>query len=295
MNVLEHYNKEHLHLSDPFSLDDDTYFSKFSYNKMPFIIKTNKVCYLKNSNKNSNNFIHISLTSKDYLIWFETFYKDCIQLFYEKSSDWFEDPLSLSDIEFSFINPLKSNIKDNCFDVQCITDDNRLNVIDSNENVHNLENIKDSRVVPTFHIRGVKFNNKYFTFEIELNNLYIILDDNSSNLSEPLTNDNPVTVHVPPNITQSNDSNELNNSNVINDSNEINESNESNEINEFELPLNDLENSKMELNENNFLKIYEIVNTKIKDNLVENLRNIFIQKKIKKDIDLTEMIDDEDI
>ena len=87
MNVLDHYNKSQLVLSDPLALDEDTYFCKFSYNNMPFMIKTNKVCYLKGSNKNSNNYIHVSLTSKDYLVWFEKFYKECIQLFFEKKCD----------------------------------------------------------------------------------------------------------------------------------------------------------------------------------------------------------------
>jgi hypothetical protein len=38
-----------------------------------------------------------------------------------------------------------------------------------------------------------------------------------------------------------------------------------------------------------------MINTKVKDNIVEHLRNIFIEKKIKKEVDLTEMVDDEDI
>jgi hypothetical protein len=73
MNVLEHYNKSNLLLSDPYTLDDDTYFCKFSYNNMPLVIKTNKICYIKGENK--NKFINVSLTSQEYLIWFETFFQ----------------------------------------------------------------------------------------------------------------------------------------------------------------------------------------------------------------------------
>jgi hypothetical protein len=183
MNILENYDISKIKISEPYNIDDDNYFCKFSYNNMPFMIKTNKICYLKPRQKNSNNYINISLTSPDYLLWFENFYKECIHLVFNKSDDWFEEKLSFSDIEFSFINPLKSNIKDACFDIQCITDENRLHIVDTNNNVLNLDNIVESKVIPTFHIKGVKFNSKHFLFEIELNNLYIILEDN---LEEPI-------------------------------------------------------------------------------------------------------------
>ena len=37
MNILEHYDVNKLKLSDPYNIDDDTFFCKFSYNNMPFI------------------------------------------------------------------------------------------------------------------------------------------------------------------------------------------------------------------------------------------------------------------
>ena len=77
MNVLDHYNKSQLILSDPLTLDEDTYFCKLSYNNMPFVIKTSKICYVKGNN---NKYINVSLTSNDYLVWFETFYQECIQI-----------------------------------------------------------------------------------------------------------------------------------------------------------------------------------------------------------------------
>jgi len=265
MNVLDHYNKTQLVLSDPLTLDEDTYFCKFSYNNMPFVIKTSKICYIKGVN---NKFINVSLTSKDYLVWFETFYNDCIQKFYEKSTDWFEDPIELNDLEFSFINPLKSNIRDNCFDVQCIIDSNRLNINDSNDNMLSLDKISESKVVPTFHIKGIKFNSKHFMFEIELVNVLVILDKPESEEKEDDTN-----LEIIQKVE-----------NVVD-----------NDIDEVNIKTDNLEDSKISLDENNFLKVYEMINRRVKDNIVEHLRNIFIEKKIKKEVDLTEMVDDEDI
>ena len=270
MNVLDHYNKSNLLLSDPYTIDDDTYFCKFSYNSMPFVVKTNKVCYVKEHNK--NKFINVSVTSQDYLIWFETLYTDCIQMFYEKSQDWFEEPLELNDIEFSFVNPLKSNIRYNCFDIQCIIDSNRLNVNDSNENIHSLDNVKDSKVIPTFHIKGIKFNSKHFMFEIELVNLYIILDAAMDKESKPVESTSNLEVIQ-----------KVNNVDTL-----------ETEFSEVNIKTDNLEDSKIVIDENKFYKIYEIVNNKIKENMVEHLRNLFLQKKIKNEIDLTEMVDDED-
>ena len=68
-----------------------------------------------------------------------------------------------------------------------------------------------------------------------------------------------------------------------------------NDLNEVNIKSDHLEDSAINLDENKFFRVYEMINNKIKDNLVEHLRNIFIEKKIKKEVDLTEMVDDEDI
>jgi hypothetical protein len=238
MNVLDHYNKNQLSISDPLTIDDDTYFCKFGYNNMPFVIKTSKICYVKNA---TTKFINVSLTSKDYLVWFETFYKDCIQMFYEKSDDWFEDPIELNELEFSFINPLKSNIKDSCFDVQCIIDPNRLNINDSNENIRNLDNINESKVIPTFHIKGIKFNSKHFMFEIELVNLYVILDEEP--LPTPQLNPQPVSEENAEIIKRVEQIEKLENVVLENDLNEVN------------IKSDHLEDSAINLDENKFFRV----------------------------------------
>ena len=42
MNVLEFYKPENVEIGEPLELEDDNYFCKISYNKCPFILKTNK-------------------------------------------------------------------------------------------------------------------------------------------------------------------------------------------------------------------------------------------------------------
>ena len=304
MNILEHYDVNKLKLSDPYNIDDDTFFCKFSYNNMPFVIKTNKICYLKKRQQNTNNYIYISLTSPDYLLWFETFYKDCINLFYKNSEAWFEEKLTYSDVEFSFINPLKSNIKESCFDIRCITDENRLHIIDSNENVRDLNNIDDTKVIPTFHIKGIKFNDKYFMFEIEVNNLYIILEENTETKSEPETlvnNSNEVIAKVDP-LPVIETPTLIDPPSVIEQPTLVIETPtptiepivEDSTLNEHKLNIDNLEEYPINIDKNDFLKIYEIINNRIKTDIQKQLRNMFIHKTIKNEVDLFEMIDDEE-
>ena len=285
MNILEHYTSDKLKINEPVNIDDDTYFCKFNYNNMPFIIKTNKVCYIKSRQTNSK-FINVSLTSPEYLLWFENFYNYCTDYIFNNNEAWFEEPFTKNEIEYAFINPLKSNIKDSCFDVQCLIDENRLHVIDSNENVTNLDIINNSKVIPSFHIKGIKFNNKYFMFDIELSNLYIILDNELPKLEESNNSkENNVLVN---NVLENNVV-----ENIEKNSKDL-ENNLTDEMNEYNIEINNLENSEININNKEFYNIYELINNKIKNNIINNLRTIFINKKIKNNIDLDEMFEDEE-
>jgi PBP1b-binding outer membrane lipoprotein LpoB len=65
-------------------------------------------------------------------------------------------------------------------------------------------------------------------------------------------------------------------------------------LNEYTITTDNLENTNINIDNNEFFKVYNIINTRIKDDTIKHLRDIFIQKKIRNDIDLNEMIDDED-
>jgi hypothetical protein len=351
MNVLDNYKEDLLNLGDPYEIDDDTYFCKFNYNNMPFMVKTNKICVFKKIKKNKDNYVNISITSKDYLVWFETFYTWCVQTFHERSEDWFEEPLTLSDVEFSFINPLKSNIKDNCFDIQCSTDENRLHIVDTEDNVNSLDSLKDCNIIPTFHIKGVKFNNKHFSLDIEVNNILVILEDLDNETTQMPLNTVPHKVsNTEPILTQLTETNEITESTQSNETTESTKSTQSSEstqstkstqssqstdtqrqstqstqssqstdtqrqptqyqssetnlenveinknqdeLNEVSIPTDDLEEMSMDIESNGFYEIYELLDEKIKDNIIQNLQKLFNKKKIKINMDLTDIFDEE--
>jgi hypothetical protein len=283
MNVIDHYDSTKINIGNAVELDDDNYFCKLTYNNSPLVIKTNRLCYYRKRPglyKSSDDYIHVSITSKDYLVWFEQFYHDSINIFQKASVDWFEEPLTITDIECCFINPLKSNIKNNCFDVLCSIDESRIIIVDSNENIKNLEELEDSNIIPTFHIKGIKFNSKHFLFDIELNNLYIVSDNelNSETVEEPQIQEPEIQK---PEIKQE-----------IKELKE--ELRENEDLNEYDMNVDDLEETDLQLEELGIYEVYETINTKIKENMMQNIRNILISKKIKTKLDLAEMVDDEE-
>ena len=289
MNVIDHYDSTKINIGNAVELDDDNYFCKLTYNNSPLVIKTNRLCYYRKRPglyKSSDDYIHVSITSKDYLVWFEQFYHDSINIFQKASVDWFEDPLTITDIECCFINPLKSNIKNNCFDVLCSIDESRLIIVDSNENMKNLEGLEDSNIIPTFHIKGIKFNSKHFLFDIELNNLYIVSD---TELNSDETVEEPQIQE--PQIKEP----EIQNPEIKQEIKELKEELRDNEeLNEYEMKVDNLEETDLQLEELGIYEVYELINTKIKENMMQNIRNILISKKIKTKLDLAEMVDDEE-
>lgn len=294
MNVLEHYNKEKINLGVASQIDDDTYFCRLTYNNAPFVIKTNKVCFYRKRTtqyKTSDNYINISLTSKEYLEWFDQFYNEMIEIFHKSSEDWFEDPLTLSDVEFCFINPLKSNIKNNCFDIACAIDEDRIIIVDTKDRMIQLSQLEDSSVIPSFHIKGIKFNNKHFIFEIELIHLCIILPEEETIIKENTEVMNTLEEKLEEKLEDIKlENNDLNISSKIEKVSET----EDLTLKEIDIDTENLDEAELDIEETGIYKVYDFINEKIKENMIEHIRKVFINKKIKTKLDFYEMVDDED-
>jgi len=140
--MYETYDPKEIHVFDP-EEHEDQHFSKFTYAKEPFIVKPCIPCLYKPG--------HLYIPDASLLEWFDRFYQDSIRIFHEASKDWFEDPLTLQEVETSFLSPLKASIKDG-FEVVCSGCP-----LDGPER----------QVHPSFHIKGVQFNSKHFFLVID--------------------------------------------------------------------------------------------------------------------------------
>lgn len=177
--MYETYDPKEIHVFDP-EEHEDQHFSKFTYAKQPLIVKPGIACLYKPG--------HLYIPDRSLLEWFDRFYQDSIRIFHEASKDWFEDPLTLQEVETSFLSPLKASIKDG-FEVVST-------VVGSGG---------ERQVYPTFHIKGVQFNSKHFFLVIEAT-----LEDICEDMSEV---SNEVSNHVSNDVSNdtmdSNDSNDL--------------------------------------------------------------------------------------
>jgi hypothetical protein len=156
--------------------------------------------------------------------------------------DWFEEPMTHHEFECSFINPLKSNIKQQCFDIMCKIDEDQLKSGPLNE-------LEDLEVFPTFHVKGIRFNTKHFMFDIELTQLDRL---------------KPV------------------------------EPEDTDTIEEYCPSVEDLEETELDLEEESIYDIYDTLNEHIKEDMVENIRKLFLQKNLNLKLNLAEVVDDEE-
>jgi hypothetical protein len=246
MNVLDQYEVDRLTIGNAIDMEDDHYFCKMEYDQKPFLIRTDHSCIYRKKTDPSSHYVYVSLTNKSYLEWFEEFYKGIITQFHTQSMDWFEEPMTHHEFECSFINPLKSNIKQQCFDIMCKIDDAKLKREGIEGSLHELEDIE---VFPTFHVKGIRFNTKHFMFDIELTQLDRL---------------KPV------------------------------EPEDTDTIEEYCPSVEDLEETELDLEEESIYDIYDTLNQHIKEDMVENIRKLFLQKNLILKLNLAEVVDDEE-
>jgi hypothetical protein len=249
MNVLDQYEAERLTIGNAIDMEDDHYFCKMEYDQKPFLIRTDHSCIYRKKTDPSSHYVYVSLTNKSYLEWFEEFYKGIISKFHTQSMDWFEEPMTHHEFECSFINPLKSNIKQQCFDIMCKIDEDKLKREGIEGSLHELEDIE---VFPTFHVKGIRFNTKHFMFDIELTQL-----DRLKPVVKP-------------------------------------EDTDTDTIEEYCPSVEDLEETELDLEEESIYDIYDTLNEHIKEDMVENIRKLFLQKNLILKLNLAEVVDDEE-
>ena len=307
MNILDHYDENNLHIHEPETFDNENYFCKLDYDKKPFIIQTNHICYnFKNILENN---IYISIGSPEYALWIEQLYHKCIDIIYDKNKEWFDEPLEHQDIENSFLSPIKSNIKLNCYDVKCNIEENECVILDNNGKCIEKNDLFKSKIIPTIHIKGIQFNSKNFEFDMnvkyitsygkyeeneeineESNNKYTnesheeVIEENNEIVNNNSLEENEITLNEEDNKDTNEEDNE--------DTNDL-DNEDTNDLEEFEiLPEDDkpiyLNNHKT------FAMIYELATNKIDEDIREHITQFLTNKKIKINLDLEELFQTND-
>lgn len=196
------FNYNNLRLADPISVQGGSYFTKITNNQYPLYVQTPKCMTLKGFIKSGKK-IHSDLVFNNnddvFIQWLVDLESKCEDLLYQKSSDWFQSPLELDDIQNAFNSCVKiqktgnyilrTNVK-----LNSLTQDPLIKIYNESENVLSMEDvIPDTNIIVILEIKGVKFTSKNFQLEAEMKQVMVLNKDLFENcLIRPTTN--PVVI-----------------------------------------------------------------------------------------------------
>lgn len=173
----ELFNFDNITLAQPTAVQGGAYFTKILYNNKSLYIQSPK-CVSKQGIIKHGKKMYIDLLfnhcDESIIQWFINLENICQKRIYEKSNDWFQNPLELTDIESAFNSPIKvyksckyyllrSNIKTNYLNGNPI-----IKIFNENEENMNIDDINaETNLISILEIQGIKFTTRNFQFEIE--------------------------------------------------------------------------------------------------------------------------------
>jgi len=174
----ENFNFEKITLGQPNAIQGGAYFTKILYNNKSLYIQCPKCVSKQGIIKNGKKmYIELLFNHSDESIiqWFINLESTCQKRIYDKSNEWFQNPLELTDIESAFSSPIKvyksckyyllrSNIKTNYLNGNPI-----IKIFNENEENMNVEDINaETNFISILEIQGIKFTTRNFQIEVEV-------------------------------------------------------------------------------------------------------------------------------
>jgi len=164
------------------SQSEDGQFSKLVYNNSPIIIQTpislTKQGVIKHGKKLVCDLMFKSIET-EFLNWFEQLETSVHTMLFNKGSEWFEQKLELVDIENLFSTPVKI-FKSGKYYLLRANLKETIKVFKENNNIFDLtysDITSESNIISILEIKGVKYTNKDFQFDIEIKQMMIVQPD----------------------------------------------------------------------------------------------------------------------
>lgn len=173
----ENFNFENITLGQPNAIQGGAYFTKILYNNKSLYIQCPKCVSKQGIVKNGKKmYVDLLFNNSDESIvqWFINLEATCQKRIFDKSNEWFQNPLELSDIESAFSSPIKvyksckyyllrSNIKTNYLNGNPI-----IKIFNENEENINVEDVNaETNFISILEIQGIKFTTRNFQIEVE--------------------------------------------------------------------------------------------------------------------------------
>lgn len=174
----ENFKFDNITLGQPNAIQGGAYFTKILCNNKSLYIQCPKCVSKQGIIKNGKKmYVDLLFNHSDESIiqWFINLESTCQKRIFDKSNEWFQNPLELTDIESAFSSPIKvyksckyyllrSNIKTNYLNGNPI-----IKIFNENEENINVEDINaETNFISILEIQGIRFTTRNFQIEVEV-------------------------------------------------------------------------------------------------------------------------------
>jgi hypothetical protein len=189
-NIIEpsyNFDFSKLTLAQPTAIQGGAHFTKLLMTGKQLYIQSPK-CTTRQGFIKTGKKIHCDLmfnnNDEEFIHWIESLETKCQELLLHKSTEWFQSPLEMTDIEAAFNSPLKvyksgkfylvrTNVK-----VNTLTGQPLIKIYNENEEPVQMEDINtETNVISILEIQGIKFTSRNFQIDIEVKQVMLLNKD----------------------------------------------------------------------------------------------------------------------
>ena len=189
-NIIEpsyNFDFSKLSLAQPVAIQGGAHFTKLLMTGKQLYIQSPK-CTTRQGFIKTGKKIHCDLmfnnNDEEFINWIESLETKCQELLLHKSSEWFQSPLEMTDIEAAFNSPLKvyksgkfylvrTNVK-----VNSLTGQPLIKIYNENEEPVQMEDINtETNIISILEIQGIKFTSRNFQIDIEVKQVMLLNKD----------------------------------------------------------------------------------------------------------------------
>jgi hypothetical protein len=189
-NIIEpsyNFDFSKLSLAQPVAIQGGAHFTKLLMQGKQLYIQSPK-CTTRQGFIKTGKKIHCDLmfnnNDEEFINWIESLETKCQELLLHKSTEWFQSPLEMTDIEAAFNSPLKvyksgkfylvrTNVK-----VNTLTGQPLIKIYNENEHPVQMEDINtETNIISILEIQGIKFTSRNFQIDIEVKQVMLLNKD----------------------------------------------------------------------------------------------------------------------
>ena len=189
-NIIEpsyNFDFSKLSLAQPVAIQGGAHFTKLLMQGKQLYIQSPK-CTTRQGFIKTGKKIHCDLmfnnNDEEFIHWIESLETKCQDLLLHKSTEWFQSPLEMTDIEAAFNSPLKvyksgkfylvrTNVK-----VNTLTGQPLIKIYNENEEPVQMEDINtETNIISILEIQGIKFTSRNFQIDIEVKQVMLLNKD----------------------------------------------------------------------------------------------------------------------